>query len=88
MPEYIMTALYFIFAFYRFKIKANPLNMRVLKGPIKPAPVEKKPTTVPEPFKLTSVPHKVTKTLMCLSAACDSLTETSLSGPCLDTPMI
>nr|XP_023023023.1 targeting protein for Xklp2-like [Leptinotarsa decemlineata] len=44
----------------KFKIKANPVNKKILQGPMKPTvPVQKKPSTIPEPFKLTAPPKKV-----------------------------
>lgn len=43
----------------KFKIKANPLNKKILQGPLKPkVPVEKKPSTKLEPFNLTLVATK------------------------------
>ena len=42
----------------KFKIKAHPLNKKIL-GPLKPLAVEKKPTTVPEPSKIRAPPQKV-----------------------------
>jgi hypothetical protein len=41
----------------RFKIRAHPVNKKVLKGPLKPQ-LDKKPATVAEPFKLTEVKRK------------------------------
>ncbi|XP_044269910.1 targeting protein for Xklp2-like isoform X2 [Tribolium madens] len=41
----------------KFKIKANPVNKKVLRGPLKP-PVDKKPATVVEPFHLTEARKK------------------------------
>ncbi|XP_001810875.2 targeting protein for Xklp2 [Tribolium castaneum] len=41
----------------KFKIKANPVNKKVLRGPMKP-PVDKKCPTVAEPFHLTEVRKK------------------------------
>lgn len=41
----------------KFKIKANPVNKKILQ-PMKAVHVEKKPATVPEPFKLTEVENK------------------------------
>ncbi|KAL0273481.1 UNVERIFIED_CONTAM: hypothetical protein PYX00_006135 [Menopon gallinae] len=44
----------------KHQIKAYPLNEKILKGPILnvKSAVEKKPTTVPEPFKLTEAKKK------------------------------
>lgn len=48
-----------IVAIFRCKIKANPVNKKILQGPVKAlVPVEKKPSTVPVPFKLTEIPPK------------------------------
>lgn len=48
-----------IIAIFRCKIKANPVNKKILQGPLKAlVPMEKKPSTVPVPFKLTEVPPK------------------------------
>ncbi|XP_019870269.1 targeting protein for Xklp2 homolog isoform X2 [Aethina tumida] len=45
---------------HKFKIKAHPVNKRILQGPLKAqGPMEKKPLTVPQPFNLTAVPKKV-----------------------------
>jgi targeting protein for Xklp2 len=41
----------------KFKIRAHPVNKKVLKGPLKPQ-LDKKPATVAEPFKLTEVKRK------------------------------
>ncbi|RZC40763.1 TPX2 and/or Mitofilin domain containing protein [Asbolus verrucosus] len=38
----------------KFKIRANPVNKRILKGPLKPQ-MDKKPPTTIEPFNLTEV---------------------------------
>ncbi|KAJ8969437.1 hypothetical protein NQ317_008628, partial [Molorchus minor] len=43
----------------KFKIKAHPLNKKILQGPLKPIPIEKKPTTIPEPFNITAITKKV-----------------------------
>ncbi|CAH1179910.1 unnamed protein product [Phaedon cochleariae] len=44
----------------KFKIKAHPVNKRILNGPMKPAvQVQKKPSTIPRPFKLTAPLKKV-----------------------------
>ncbi|PSN33677.1 hypothetical protein C0J52_18988 [Blattella germanica] len=40
------------------QIKANPLNKKILASPKLGVRVERKPTTVPAPFKLTSVKNK------------------------------
>ncbi|XP_021935026.1 targeting protein for Xklp2 homolog [Zootermopsis nevadensis] len=45
-----------------FKIKANPLNPKILEPPKLGIRVEKKPPTVPVPFKLTEIVKK--KTIM------------------------
>lgn len=51
-----------IFVIVRFKIKAHPVNKKILQGPLKPTvAIEKKSSTVPEPFKLTEVQNKVGK---------------------------
>ncbi|XP_066254247.1 targeting protein for Xklp2 homolog isoform X2 [Euwallacea similis] len=43
----------------KLKIKAHPVNKKILHGPVKPLePVEKKPVTVPQPFNITQVPPK------------------------------
>ncbi|CAH1960008.1 unnamed protein product [Acanthoscelides obtectus] len=42
----------------KFKFKAKPVNEKIIHGPVKALPLEKKPTTVPEPFHLTEVKHK------------------------------
>ncbi|KAH1003870.1 hypothetical protein HUJ04_003715 [Dendroctonus ponderosae] len=43
----------------KFKIKARPVNKKILQGPIKPQlPVEKRPHTVLQPFNITQVPAK------------------------------
>ncbi|KAJ8922403.1 hypothetical protein NQ315_004348 [Exocentrus adspersus] len=45
----------------KFKIRANPLNKKILQGPVKPLlPAKKKPATVVEPFKITE-PKKTAK---------------------------
>ncbi|KAG5864797.1 hypothetical protein JTB14_028062 [Gonioctena quinquepunctata] len=44
----------------KFKIKANPVNKKILQGPMKTTTqVQKKPSTVQEPFKLTAPVKKV-----------------------------
>ncbi|XP_066152162.1 targeting protein for Xklp2-like isoform X2 [Euwallacea fornicatus] len=43
----------------KLKIKAHPVNKKILHGPVKPLePIEKKPITVPQPFNITQVPPK------------------------------
>lgn len=43
------------FFLFRYKIKAKPVNTKILYGPVKPQmPVERKASTVVEPFKITS----------------------------------
>lgn len=42
----------------KFKIKAHPIPKSVIEGPIHLPEVQKKPITVPEPFKLTEIHHK------------------------------
>ncbi|XP_041978003.1 targeting protein for Xklp2 homolog [Aricia agestis] len=43
----------------KFKLKANPIPKAVITGPSHLPEVQKKPATVPEPFKLTEVPKKI-----------------------------
>ncbi|XP_060521882.1 targeting protein for Xklp2 homolog [Cylas formicarius] len=42
----------------KFKIKAQPVSQKVLRGPVKAAELSKKPITVPEPFAITCPPPK------------------------------
>nr|CAI5850835.1 unnamed protein product [Callosobruchus analis] len=42
----------------RFKFKAKPVNDKLIHGPVKAVHLEKKPTTIPEPFHLTEIKHK------------------------------
>ncbi|KAL3265959.1 hypothetical protein HHI36_010146 [Cryptolaemus montrouzieri] len=44
----------------KYKVKAHPFNRKIFQPPLKAVHVEKKPVTVPEPFKLTKVEHKRT----------------------------
>nr|CAI5823919.1 unnamed protein product [Callosobruchus analis] len=43
----------------RFKFKAKPVNEKLIHGPVKAVHLEKKPTTIPEPFHLTEIKHKL-----------------------------
>jgi hypothetical protein len=49
---------------FRLQIKANPLNPKVLEPPKLGIRVEKKPPTIPVPFKLTEVVRKVIKYML------------------------
>lgn len=43
----------------KFRYKAHPVNKKILQGPLKAIHLEKKPTTVPQPFQLSqSAPKK------------------------------
>lgn len=69
LVEIVSSLLISCYFRFRFKIKAHPLNKKILHGPLKPTvPIEKKPNTIPEPFKLTEVHHKVRKvaTIFCI----------------------
>ncbi|KAK4876204.1 hypothetical protein RN001_012626, partial [Aquatica leii] len=46
----------------KFKIKALPLNTKILSGPVKVPCVLKKPSTVQKPFNLTEIPIKKSPT--------------------------
>jgi hypothetical protein len=48
-----------LFLASRFQIKANALNPKILEPPKLGVRVERKPPTVPVPFKLTEIVKKV-----------------------------
>lgn len=52
---------------FRFKIKTNPLNLKILQGPVKLIVPEKKPNTVVEPFNITEMHHKVVRIIIDLT---------------------
>jgi hypothetical protein len=55
----ILKFMSIVFISSRFQIKANPLNPKILEPPKLGIRVEKKPPTIPVPFKLTEIVKKV-----------------------------